>query len=112
MIKRQFENQVLLLKKARFKATVNRIAKALILTPPDVFFGDCSSRKNEEAHIHPDERLICVSDDKIEQMSYEDIEETASHEVNHLLDKCDESSPCHSPGFYTRHDNLKVVTWK
>lgn len=112
MVKKQFENELLKQKKARFLATVNKTARALGLTIPDVYFGDCLYREDEEAHIHPEERLICVSDDKLKRMTYEDIDETASHEVNHLLDTRDESNPNHSAEFYIRHDQLKVATWK
>lgn len=45
-------------------------------------------------------------------MTYDDITNTTTHEVNHLLDTRNESNPNHSYEFYNRHDALIIATWK
>lgn len=110
---RQFEDSLLLQKKARFLEAVRRAARHLGVDEPEVFFGDCSDRgRNQLAHIHLYQRLICVSDEQLKVQSYDDIENTATHEVTHLSDTHDESNPIHSPDFYRRHDALKVAAWR
>lgn len=111
-MKSKSEEEILKRKKAIFLGTVRRTIKEFNLPDTEVFFGDCPHRrKNELAHFHPIERLICVSDEQLGKMSFDDVEETATHEVNHLLDTRDESNPVHSPGFYIRHDEMKTKMW-
>ncbi|MFH1637308.1 MAG: hypothetical protein ABIB71_02685 [Candidatus Woesearchaeota archaeon] len=107
--KRSFEENLLKIKKAKFVAAVERAAKYLKRKPPKVVFwkGRCPyDGGNEWAHIHGERRIICVSEDKLREMDYEDIEDTATHETTHLIDQT------HDPGFYYKHDQVKVGSWR
>ncbi len=111
----EFSDDVLRTKQARFLAAVRRAAKHIGQAAPEVkFWADkCPSDSGHElAHIHPDTGVICVTNKRLEEMSYEDIEETATHEVTHLIDKKDESNPVHSGEFYAKHDEVKLHSWR
>jgi len=104
----RFGENILDIKKGRFLDAVKRASDCLNVEPPEVIFWDTAcpdDTGNEWAHIHVDQYKICVSNSKLKQMDYEDIEETATHEVTHLL-KLD-----HSPTFYKRHASIKTAVW-
>lgn len=112
---KKFDEELLLQKKARFKEAVKRASKKLKVPAPEVkFWRDKCPYGSlvEEAHIHPDVQIICVSERKLNRMTYEDIEDTASHEVTHLTDTKAETGAIHSPDFYGRHDKLKEDLWR
>lgn len=112
---RDFKDKVLEIKKKRFLDGVVRAAKSLGVHTPKVQFWEdkCpDDTGNEMAHIHLELALICVSEKRLREMDYDDIEDTATHEVTHLSDKTPEDNSNHSPDFYRRHDNVKVSSWR
>jgi len=103
------------LKKKRFLDAVVRASKSLDVEPPRVQFWEdkCPyDTGHEMAHIHYDTAVICVSEKKLRDMNYDDIENTATHEVTHLSDIVPEQNPNHSSDFYRRHDEVKVSSWR
>ena len=115
MSKSNFEQNLLNLKKTKFLEIVERTAKTLKVTVPGVIFWEenCPYYSGRErAHIHPEDLTICISVRVLKNMTYEDIEECASHEVTHLTDKHQETEEAHSPDFYRRHEDAKIASWK
>jgi len=101
--------QLLEEKKARFLACVNRAADHLGVIVPKVQFWEdfCPyDTKKEWAHIHLDTFVICVSELRLNEMTYEKIEETATHEVTHMID------PTHNCSFHAKHQELKIASWR
>lgn len=110
-----FEDSLLEIKKAKFLEFVNRAAKSLDVPRPKIQFWerDCPEYSGKErAHIHIEQNVICISEIDLKNMTYEDIEECATHEVTHLTDKHPEIDHVHSPDFYKRHDNVKANIWR
>lgn len=115
MDNRNFEHNLLKIKKAKFLEIVERTAKSLKVVVPGVVFwdGDCPYYSGKErAHIHPDDLTICISVRELKRMTFEDIEECASHEVTHLTDSHPETKHVHSPDFYRRHNEAKIDNWR
>ncbi|MFH0817389.1 MAG: hypothetical protein V1909_02025, partial [Candidatus Micrarchaeota archaeon] len=50
--------------------------------------------------------VICVSEYRLNQMTYDDINETATHEVAHLIDAT------HNPSFRQAHVQVKTAAWR
>lgn len=96
-------------KKQRFLDAVRRAADSLGAPTPKVNFWEdfCPYDKgNELAHIHLDTKVICISEYRLNQMTYDDIDETATHEVTHLIDAS------HDPSFRKAHADVKTASWK
>jgi hypothetical protein len=86
MNSRDFENAFLKEKQEKFIDSVVRSAEFLNVDIPLVRFQECPYREVEEiAHIHIEEKIICVSNSWLKAMDFDDIEETASHEMTHLV---------------------------
>jgi hypothetical protein len=105
----EFERRLTKEKQDKFLEIVNNASKALRIKPPETKFwdGECPhSRGNELAHIHPDTGVICVSSRRLKQMTMEDIVETATHEVSHMLDSS------HDYSFKGIHNYVKTKIWK
>ena len=107
----EFEKQMLQEKKKRFENVVLHASKTLGLPkPPKVKFweGYCphGAGNDELAHIHWDKGIICVSESMLKRMSYEKIEETATHEVTHMLEHS------HDENFYIRMDKTMQADWE
>lgn len=86
MNSKNFEDILLKEKQERFIDAVVKSAEFLKVDIPLIRFQECPYRGTEEiAHIHVEEKIICVSNSWIKAMSFEDIEETASHEMTHLV---------------------------
>lgn len=108
MSKPEFDSYLLNEKKRRFLDAVRRSAEQLGASAPKVNFwetGCPQETKNEWAHIHLDTQVICVSEFRLRQMRYEDIEETATHEVTHLFEAS------HNTSFQHEKTNLKIKSW-
>ena len=85
---RDFEYFLLKEKQQKFLEYVERSANFLKVDIPKVKFWECPKKKvNEVAHIHLPDGFICVSDSILKSMDFDDIKETASHEVTHLLNE-------------------------
>jgi len=107
---KRFRNNVLKLKQAKFKDVVIRASKRLSLSViPAIEFWDnkCPyDGGNEWAHIHLDMYIICVSSSKLEQMSFDKIEETAIHEVSHMIEAS------HDSKFHKVNEETTISSWR
>lgn len=81
-----FNKQLLLMKKEKFVEVVIKICKERNLPIPEINFDGCSEENNELAHYHPDENKICCSERQLHMQNFDDIFDTASHEVAHILE--------------------------
>jgi hypothetical protein len=103
------EKGILEYKKAIFLKEVGKAAGALGVNIPKVkFWGkyDYHFDKGERAHIHIKENLICIAEPELNNMSKEEIIDTATHEISHLryLD--------HGPEFRETQKDLEIVSWE
>ncbi|MFH1376253.1 MAG: hypothetical protein ABIH25_01325 [Candidatus Woesearchaeota archaeon] len=101
------QNSFYKLKEKRFLAVVKETARLLGVRVPAVKFWDTECPFNEEeiAHIHIEQNLICISKKILKNMSFDKIEETASHETTHLINRS------HDPNFHTTHASVKRTMW-
>ena len=80
--------KILKVQKEKFIEAVVRSAEALDLPIPHIKFWKTLDFKHfpdgEKAHIHVETNTICISETELEKLSFEDINNTASHEVAHL----------------------------
>jgi len=105
----EFEANLLGIKKAKFLNAVKEASEYFHISQPKVKFWKevCpTSSGKEQAHIHVDKKLICVSEFRLLQMNYEDVERTAKHEVTHLKEVL------HNRNFHNLHANVMETTWK
>ncbi len=110
---KDFKEDLLNKKKIKFRYYVNKTAKKIKVKSPSIKFHRWDwDGKDERAHIHKDINQICILERELYRMTNEEIIETATHEVEHLRDKKDESNPIHSPEFYDRLDKTKVKNWE
>ena len=80
-------------KRKKFFEVVYNACKKRKLPRPKVNFEGCDGEdENQLAHYHPDNNQICVSKRQLSKLSYDDIEETATHEVTHIIEQNHESS--------------------
>ena len=97
-------------KKSRFLIAVKDSAEFLGAKTPKVKFWSYKELDhfdgNERAHIHTDTNTICIAETELENMTYEDIEETASHEVSHLIELS------HNPKFQGIKQETKTGIWR
>ncbi len=94
-------------RKIKFLSAVEKCAKSKGVQVPKVkFWGDYSHFGNERAHIHTEINTICIAEPELEIMDYEDIEETASHEVSHLF------NIGHGTDFEKTQDSIKIGTFQ
>jgi hypothetical protein len=102
-------DQLLELKKQKFISEVKKTANALGVKTPKVIFweGVCPYDTGHElAHIHIDTKEICVSKRKLIALNFDDLEETAAHEVAHLLE------PSHNVQFKINKETAKILSWR
>lgn len=93
-------------KRKKFVEVVYRCCKAEDLALPYINFGDCENEdENQLAHCHPDLYKICISPRQLYKHSFEGIEETASHEVTHLV------VVEHGDKFRIKHSNVKLKSF-
>ena len=82
-----FNKQLLLMKKEKFTNIVVKICKERNLPIPEINFDGCPTEEIDElAHYHPDENKICCSERQLHMQNFDDIFDTASHEVAHILE--------------------------
>ena len=96
-------DKILELKKAKFISAVKKAANYLGVCPPTVVFNeDCPGfDRYRTAHIHLEEYTICVSETYLKSLSFEEIENTATHEVAHLMELR------HNERFRKAHSKIK-----
>lgn len=102
------EKTVIELKKARFLNAVTKAVKSLHrhIPIPKVNFEYCNETPPDSiAHIHLDTNTICISEARLSSMTYEDIEETAFHEVTHIIEEN------HGDKFNKVNINNKTRSW-
>ena len=101
-----FEKRLLEMKKEKFREVVYRTCKARGLPIPKINFSGCPSETGDQlAHYHPDSNKICVSEFQLTKQNLDDIENTASHEVTHIL------VLDHGPNFHKEHADIKTRSW-
>ena len=83
------EKEILEYKRKLFLEYVGKSAIILkVKTPKVKFWSHYEDHFPEEiAHIHIRENLICISDIQLKSMNEDDIKETATHEVTHLIEE-------------------------
>ena len=104
----EFREHLLRAKQDKFQQIVARTSNIIGMKKPKVIFWNtvCPlDNGNELAHIHLDSYEICVSLLRLKQMTIEQIEDVATHEVTHMI----ESS--HGDEFSTKHSDLKLASW-
>ncbi len=97
---------LIIIKQSRFLDEVRRASETIGYFVPYVNFNGCSSFGNEAAHIHIEDNIICVSEHYLERATYEDIKNTAIHEVAHLI------NATHNFSFYQNQTLIKSHSWK
>lgn len=103
----EFKEKLLEQKRKRFIEVVHVACRNRNLPIPSVNFDSCSQEsQNQLAHIHTDINKICVSKNQLTKMTFDDIEETATHEVAHILEQN------HDYGFQNEHQNIKQKIWR
>jgi predicted nucleic acid binding AN1-type Zn finger protein len=105
----EFEERLMKEKQGKFIEVVDKASKTLKVKAPKIKFwdGECPQGKpNELAHIHTDKNLICISKRRLKQMTMEEIEDVATHEVTHLMEVI------HNDNFYVTEDNVRQKIWK
>lgn len=108
MDSRNFEKALLYEKQYRFRDVVMRTAKKLGVSMPEVKFWDgyCPHTQNQEiAHIHVEERIICIANCRLKSMSFDEIDGTAVHETTHLVEAS------HNEDFQTHDNNAREDLW-
>jgi len=106
-----FRSEILEMKKGAFKDAVRRCSERLGLDRPPIISiteTPCplSSSSDEIAHIHPDERIICIWKKKLESIDLDTIEWVAAHEVAHLV------SREHDGEHAKAQAELKTLIWR
>ncbi|MBS3172610.1 AN1-type zinc finger domain-containing protein [Candidatus Woesearchaeota archaeon] len=96
-------------KKVRFIFYVEKSAENLGVETPKVNFVTIGELdhfpKGERAHIHIEQNIICIAERELNKMSYEEIDETAAHEVSHLREKN------HDTFFQKKLEKTKSSNW-
>jgi len=100
-----FREHLTIEKKSRFLDAVRMASETIGVAIPHVNFDGCSFDSNENAHIHIEQNTICVSERYLKWATYEDIEDTAMHEVTHLKDKT------HNFSFRKSQALVKTYSW-
>lgn len=76
------------MKKEAFENAVRRCSKEKGLDPPpsvSITENPCPFSSGEIAHIHIEERIICIWKKKLEELTLDQINKVAAHEVAHLI---------------------------
>lgn len=76
------------MKKTAFENAVRRYSKTRGLDPPpnvSITENPCPLSAGEIAHIHIEERIICIWKKKLEELTLDQIDKVAAHEVAHLF---------------------------
>jgi len=108
MDNKDFEKVLLYEKQSRFRDAVLRTSKNLGVSIPEIRFwrGFCPYTQNQEiAHIHVEERIICISNHQLKSMDYDEIDDTAVHETTHLIEAS------HNQNFQIQDLNAKENLW-
>lgn len=97
-------------KKIKFLVEVEKSAENLGFSVPRVkFWKDRDNNhfcEGERAHIHLESNTICILETELSIMDYDDIKETASHEVSHL------KHSDHGTEFHATQSDTKISLWR
>lgn len=75
------------MKKEKFVEVVIKICNERNLPIPEINFDGCSDEEIDElAHYHPDKNKICCSERQLHMQNFDNVFDTASHEVTHILE--------------------------
>jgi hypothetical protein len=102
---REFNDHIFLSKKAHFLACVKLAAETIGAPIPNVNFEGCTSFDKDLAHIHIEQNKICISEQYLKWATDEDLRDTATHEVTHLIDET------HNISFVKAHTDVKTASW-
>ncbi|MFH1325529.1 MAG: hypothetical protein ABIH49_02035 [archaeon] len=103
------DKAILEYKKSFFLKEVEKAANSLGAKNPKVRFWNHYENhfdKGERAHIHHEEKIICIAEPELKTMSEDDIRKTATHEVSHL------QHIGHGGEFHETHSNLELGSWE
>lgn len=109
MAKKAFSTAILEEKKKLFLKEVYKAARDLDVEEPIVKFWekDCPYHKGREtAHYHQTSNTICISYMDLSRLSFEEIRETATHEVTHAVEEK------HNFRFYKTQEEVKLSTFE
>ena len=109
MDNREFRDSLIKEKKKYFIAAVFEAADKLKVKHPIVKIWECpygNYNPDEIAHCHHAMGMICISERMLERRNFEDLVETATHEVTHLL------YPNHDHEFHQTHQSLMETSWR
>ena len=106
---RDFNDHLFHLKKAHFLAYVKVAAETIGAPIPEVNFEGCIAFDNDLAHIHLDQNKICVLEQYLKQATDEELRDTATHEVTHLLDETPDNK--HDISWVKVQNNVKTASW-
>jgi hypothetical protein len=85
-----FQTKIMKAKEKRFRDCVLKASKIMGIERPlevKIWDENCpnSTSPDEIAHYHPELGLICISKSRLSELSFEGIEEVATHEVSHAF---------------------------
>ena len=107
MNSKKFRDRLIEMKKQKFIQAVEDSARAKGVPVPTINFKGCSQEtENSLAHFHPDKYMICVSKRQLTMLDFEDIYETATHEVAHIFEQS------HDAKFHQEHQDIRYKAWK
>ena len=104
-----FGEKLLQIKKAVFLSAVENAASVLRVKCPKVKFweGICPQDDGRSmAHIHLDTKTICISRRYLVALNFDELKDTATHEVSHLVEAS------HNAEFGRQQQNAKLLSWK
>ena len=108
-----FGEKLLQIKKAVFLSAVENAALALGVKCPKVkfWYGACPEDNDYSyvhplAHIHLDTKTICISRRYLIALNFDELKDTAAHEVAHLVEAS------HNVRFATKKENAQLLSWK
>ena len=104
---KQFQDKLLKEKIEKFKKTVEKAAKSFGISTPKVKIWDCPEMTEDTiAHCHIDKKIICISELRLKSSNMDEIYDTATHEVSHIL------HGNHGAGFHQVHQRVKTDIWE
>jgi len=108
-----FGEKLLQIKKAVFLNAVENAASALGVKCPKVkfWYGVCPENNDYSmvhpmAHIHLDTKTICISRRYLVALNFDELKDTAAHEVAHLVEAG------HNTEFHRQKEDAKLISWK
>lgn len=111
MVVKDFNSILYEEKKSKFLECVSRTAKMYGIPTPAVVFMEDSKWDGEDeiAHIHINQAEIHIRKVVLANLTFDEIERTASHEVKHMTDKEDQPNPRHKDSWYREEEQMQAT---